>query len=393
MLDEVWLLAVPHLKDRECPESVVKRLRKHHGEENMLLLDAMPEQLMIGTLDTMLEICDRVKKLITTSGIALKRLGRQMVDLLLQYDGKTREDDVMVKKIIDHIKVFDLSPREYLMRFSWMDTVYPPSHPPDVVIQQFDDECRSINNLLTMHIQKYSILQQRLMDLKRKMTGSLLNRDLSDVVVKNRDKIYNSEYIVTLLIVVNRNDADEFYKKYSTIHDHVVSGSAMLVTEDRDSLLFSVACMKVSSKWYAVELRKHRFIPREYEVKETTEDVMIESMSQEHHKAQKKLIQWCRIQFSYLFQAWVHLKFYILFVETKLRFISYPYSVIMIIPPSSSSSRHRLRKCLSREFSYLSKQYREDDRKGRDGIVSAHVDEDSMFYPLAYQRIQFDLFT
>ncbi len=81
-----------------------------------------------------------------------------------------------------------------------------------------------IENDLKGKSQAYNQLKSSLQSMEKKQTGSLLTRNLGDLV-KPEHFVLNSEYLTTLVVVVPLSMLNDWHAKYETLTEKVVPRS------------------------------------------------------------------------------------------------------------------------------------------------------------------------
>ncbi|CDR00145.1 unnamed protein product [Oncorhynchus mykiss] len=81
-----------------------------------------------------------------------------------------------------------------------------------------------IDNDLKARASAYNNLKGNLQNLERKNAGSLLTRSLADIV-KKEDFVIDSEYLITMLVVVPKTSYADWQKTYETLSEMVVPRS------------------------------------------------------------------------------------------------------------------------------------------------------------------------
>ncbi|EDL08792.1 \ATPase, H+ transporting, lysosomal V1 subunit C1, isoform CRA_b, partial [Mus musculus] len=100
-----------------------------------------------------------------------------------------------------------------------------------------------IDNDLKSRASAYNNLKGNLQNLERKNAGSLLTRSLAEIVKKD-DFVLDSEYLVTLLVVVPKLNHNDWIKQYETLAEMVVPRSSNVLSEDQDSYLCNVTLFR-----------------------------------------------------------------------------------------------------------------------------------------------------
>merc|ERR1711962_611734 len=78
-----------------------------------------------------------------------------------------------------------------------------------------------------------------LQSIEKKQTGSLVTRNVADLV-KKEHFVMDSEYLVTLLVVVPLALQPDWNNRYEKLTDMIVPRSSQLIYQDNDHALVSV---------------------------------------------------------------------------------------------------------------------------------------------------------
>ena len=82
-----------------------------------------------------------------------------------------------------------------------------------------------------MKSQAYNALKTSLQSMEKKQTGSLMTRNLGDLV-KKEHFILDSEYLTTMLVVVPISMINDWHAKYETLTDMIVPRSTSMIFQD-----------------------------------------------------------------------------------------------------------------------------------------------------------------
>ena len=92
---------------------------------------------------------------------------------------------------------------------------------------------------LKVKSQAYNALKTSLQSMEKKQTGSLMTRNLGDLV-KKEHFVLDSEYLTTLLVVVPLSNINDWHAKYESLTDMVVPRSTQMIFQDADNALMTV---------------------------------------------------------------------------------------------------------------------------------------------------------
>merc|ERR1719498_325579 len=190
----------------------------------------------------------------------------------------------------------------------------------------------------------------------KKETGSLLARDLTDVltpqVVKDGDFI-NSPHLTTLIMILPLSGVEQFLKGYEKYAENVVPGSAQQFTavkEEDGTQVWRVVLFKNSVDAFMKKVREEKVgTARQFEYSKSAYERMKkqrEELIKEHERQEKMMRGFCKASLSDVMIAWVHIKAMRVFVESVLRFGVPPNFASFIVTPKGNQQA-QMRKALA----------------------------------------------
>ena len=99
--------------------------------------------------------------------------------------------------------------------------------------------------------------------MEKKTTGSLVTRNLGDLV-KKEHFVLDSEYLTTMVVVVPLSMINDWHAKYEKLTDMIVPRSTSMIFQDADHAL-----MTVSLFHKVVDEFKHKVIIKRWSVAES----------------------------------------------------------------------------------------------------------------------------
>ncbi|KAJ1346646.1 V-type proton ATPase subunit C [Parelaphostrongylus tenuis] len=114
---------------------------------------------------------------------------------LVQYFGDVLEDDR--SKLAENLLINNKDIKTYVTKFQWEGAKYPLKQSLKVLSEIIGKQVTQIDNDLKQKSITYNNLKNSLASIDRKTTGSLITKDLADIV-KADDFVLNSEYLQTL---------------------------------------------------------------------------------------------------------------------------------------------------------------------------------------------------
>jgi len=211
-----------------------------------------------------------------------------------------------------------------------------------------------IDNDLKTKAQAYNNLKNSLASIDRKSAGSLITKDLGDIV-KADDFVLGSEYLQTVVVVIPKISIREWEAKYATYADMVVPGSAKRIAEDNEQALYTVTLFQKVFDEYKSNCRENKFIVRDFVYDEQSLKAgknERDKLQQEKAKQYAPLVRWLRINFGEIFSAYVHVKALRVFVESVLRF-GLPVNFQAIIMEPTKNAQKRVRSELQKLYQHL----------------------------------------
>ncbi|GCF01021.1 vacuolar ATP synthase subunit C [Zygosaccharomyces mellis] len=244
---------------------------------------------------------------------------------------------------------------EYLENFQWMTRKFRLDKSIEELMKLITDESTQLDADVRATSTNYNNSKTSLATAERKKTGDLSVRSLHDIV-KPEDFILNSEYLTTLLVAVPKNLRTTFEKTYESLAKNIVPGSASIISQDSEYILYNVHLFKKSVQDFNAAAREKKFIPREFDYSEE----LIDQLKKEHDSAahleqslRTQLVRLAKAAYSDIFINWFHTKALRVFVESVLRYGLPPdfNTKVIAVPPKNLN---RCKAELTEAFGYLS---------------------------------------
>ncbi|NXX16162.1 VATC1 ATPase, partial [Podargus strigoides] len=214
-MTEFWLISAPG--EKTCQQTWEK-LHAATTKNNNLSTNSkfnIPD-LKVGTLDVLVGLSDELAKLDAFVEGVVKKVAQYMADVLEDSKDKVQENLLANGgKVLTTIKIVGTE-KSFKNYPSSSDTV------PFLFIFKGVNQ---IDNDLNLRASAYNNLKGNLQNLERKNAGSLLTRSLADIV-KKEDFVLDSEYLVTLLVIVPKISYNDWVKQYETLAEMVVPRSS-----------------------------------------------------------------------------------------------------------------------------------------------------------------------
>jgi V-type H+-transporting ATPase subunit C len=202
--------------------------------------------------------------------------------------------------------------------------------------------------------QAYNQLKSSLQSMEKKQSGSLLTRNLGDLV-KAEHFVLNSEYLTTLIVVVPIAIMNDWYAKYESMTDKVVPRSTQIIFQDAENSLVTVTLFQRVVDEYKHKARENKFMVRDFvynpEELQAGKNELTKLVT-DKKKQFGPLVRWLKVNFSECYLAWIHIKALRVFVESVLRFgLPVNFQGMMILPQKKTS--RKLRDTLNQLYAHL----------------------------------------
>ncbi|OWK10542.1 hypothetical protein Celaphus_00005295 [Cervus elaphus hippelaphus] len=257
----------------------------------------------------------------------------------------------------------------FVTHFEWDMAKYPAKQPLVSVVDTLAKQLAQIETDLKSRTAAYNTLKTNLENLEKKSMGNLFTRTLSDIVSKE-DFVLDSEYLITLLVIVPK-----------------------LIAEDKEGGLFTVTLFRKVIDDFKTKAKENKFTVREFyydekEIKREREEMtrLLSDKKQQYGP----LLRWLKVNFSEAFIAWIHIKALRVFVESVLRYGLPVNFQAVLLQPHKKSCTKRLREVLNSVFRHL-------DEVAAASILDASVEIPGLqlstqdYFPYVYFHIDLSL--
>uniref|UniRef100_A0A3Q1JRN0 V-type proton ATPase subunit C n=1 Tax=Anabas testudineus TaxID=64144 RepID=A0A3Q1JRN0_ANATE len=410
-MTEFWLISAPG--EKTCQQTWDKMMAATTRTNNLSTNHkfSIPD-LKVGTLDVLVGLSDELAKLDSFVESVVKKVAQYMADVLEDSRDKVQENLLANGGTLMCI-YFDLV--TYITRFQWDMAKYPIKQSLKNISEIISKQITQIDNDLKTRASAYNNLKGNLQNLERKNAGSLLTRSLGDIV-KKEDFVLDSEYLITLLVVVPKTSYSDWDKTYETLAEMVVPRSSNLLCEDNDSGLFSVTLFRKAIDDFKHKARENKFIVRDFQYNEEEMKADKEEMTRLSTDKKKQfvsemcvhlsyclklhfntscisssqgpLVRWLKVNFSEAFIAWIHIKALRVFVESVLRYGLPVNFQAMLLQPSKKTMK-KLREVLNDLYKHLD--------SSAAAIIDSAMDIPGLnlsqqeYYPYVYYKIDCNL--
>ncbi|XP_020296988.1 V-type proton ATPase subunit C [Pseudomyrmex gracilis] len=381
-MTEYWLISAPG--DKTCQQTweTMNNLTSKQHSLSVNYKFHIPD-LKVGTLDQLVGLSDDLGKLDTYV--------EQVTRKVATYLGEVLEDQR--DKLHENLLANNSDLPSYITRFQWDMAKYPIKQSLRNIADIISKQVGQIDADLKTKSTTYNNLKGSLQNLEKKQTGSLLTRNLADLV-KKEHFILDSEYLTTLLVIVPKSNFQEWHACYEKLTDMIVPRSTQLITQDSEYGLFTVTLFKKVMDEFKLHAREKKFIVRDFTYNE--EELAagkneITKLVTDKKKQFGPLVRWLKVNFSECFCAWIHVKALRVFVESVLRYgLPVNFQAILLHPHKKCA--RRLRDVLNQLYAHLDSSATSSAVHNQDNVdIPGLGFGQSDYFPYVYYRINVDM--
>ncbi|XP_036288467.1 V-type proton ATPase subunit C 2 isoform X4 [Pipistrellus kuhlii] len=271
-MSEFWLISAPG--DKENLQAL-ERMNTVTSKSNLSYNTkfAIPD-FKVGTLDSLVGLSDELGKLDAFAESLIKRMAQSVVEVMEDAaKGKAQENLLANGGLKEKMKCLKIDLTSFVTHFEWDMAKYPAKQPLPSLVDTLAKQLAQIETDLKARTAAYSALKATLDSLNQKAQANLFTRTLSDIVSKD-DFVLDSEYLVTLLVIVPTQNYVQWQKTYESLSDMVVPRSTKLICEDKEGGLFTVTLFRKVIDDFKARAKENKFMVREfyYDEKEITRE-------------------------------------------------------------------------------------------------------------------------
>ncbi|KAF6206653.1 hypothetical protein GE061_017889 [Apolygus lucorum] len=383
-MSEYWLISAPGEGSTHKTWETMDNMTSKQNNLSQNYKFHIPD-LKVGTLDQLVGLSDDLGKI---DGFV-----EQVTHKVAQYLGEVLEDHK--DKLHENLMANNMDLPTYVTKFSWDMAKYPIKQSLRNIADIISKQVGQIDAELKVKSSAYNTLKSTLQNIEKKQSGSLLTRNLGDLV-KKEHFILDSEYLVTLLVVVPRILVQDWNNKYERFSEMIVPRSSQVVKMDDDYGLFTVSLFRKAVDDFKTKARENKFVVRDFTYNE--EEMAagkneISKLNTDRRKQFGPLVRWLKVNFSECFCAWIHVKALRVFVESVLRYGLPVNFQAMLLQPHKKSTK-RLRDVLNQLYGHLDSSAQSGGGAGANndsvdipGLGFGQAD----YFPYVYYKINIDM--
>jgi len=379
-MTEYWIISAPGDK---TPQQTFDKLNQETGQRGSSPLSRnfkfnIPE-LKVGTIDSLLGLSDDLGKLDAHAEGVCQKVANYLSDVLEEHQDK-----------LDHyLRAGEATLSNFMHHFQWNVAKYPTKLPLRTISDIIAKLVSQVDTDLRAKSHSYNNLKTNLMNMEKKATGSILMRNLTQIVKKD-DVIVGSEYLQSVLVVVPKAMSKDWVNEYENLTEYVAPRSARLIYEDEEYGLWSVTIFKKVFEEFKYNCGRYKFFVREFQYNDqesNSEQDQLNKLNSDKKRMLGPLLRWLKVNFSEVFIAWMHVKALRIFVESVLRY-GLPVNFQAMVVQPLKKNRQKLRETLNN-------MYKDLDSTG----LSAITDEDAIpgltlgmqeYYAYVYYKVIID---
>ncbi|KAL5701209.1 hypothetical protein ACHQM5_026571 [Ranunculus cassubicifolius] len=328
MASRYWVVSLPV---QSSGSSLWSRLQEEISKKSFdtPLYRFNAPDLRVGTLDSLLSLCDDLVKSNNFVEAVSHKIRRQIEELEKVSgveSGSLTVDGVPVDS--------------YLTRFAWDEAKYPTMSPLREIVDNIHVQVAKIEDDLKVRVAEYNNVRSQLNAINRKQSGSLAVRDLSNLV--KPEDVVASEHLVTLLAVVPKYSQKDWLSCYETLTTYVVPRSSKKLHEDNEYALYTVTLFGRVADNFRTSAREKGFQVRDFEYSPETQESRkqdVERLMQDQETLRSTLLQWCYTCYGEVFSSWMHFCAVRVFAESILRYGLPPSFLSCVLAPSVKSEK------------------------------------------------------
>ena len=361
---------------------------RNQGSLNEVKLDA--SKFKLGSLDSMLLNLERTKKIEMVNENFLKKIEKIYGEL---YPEKRLTSYKLDSKDFGPIDI-----EKFLKKFDWDDIRYPRTASLSDQVKHIEEKVNAMEKNLKVKQQNYTdskAIIAHTMEKKETITH-FVNRDLNETIMEmmreKRSKnikpelFVNSEYLQSLIVFIPKEAYEDFVENYELQNEFILPKSFVEFTEQYGYIMGHLIAFKKVAEDVKISFKdKFKAITKEFafdpEGAQHKEKEKSKIISQ--NKTDKDLlVSTCIESFKEGLVALIHIKMYIVVIDSSLRFGSFnKFKIAMVFFDRSKESRL---------IQNLIKTFAEPDKIDFYGTKEQLNDVED-FFPFVYTNLSISL--
>jgi len=299
----------------------------------------VPNHFKVGSLDNLVSLADEIGKLDHHLEGTIKKIERQYSDIEPNSKLKIENPNPGVQET--------LAPEIYLANFKWNNSKYPPTKSLAELSSLIEERLRTMDEDVKNKAAKFQESRNVVSAFSKKESGNLITKDLTEVLtskVCSQNDFVFTENLKTLCVILPRKDTNKWLETYEFLDEGVVPRSTkQFQVEDKDNLtIWRVVLLAASTDSFTAACKSNKWVVREYCLDPeyiSNQQESKEKAKQSYQHQHNLLSRSCKVSFSELYIALVHLKAMRVFVESVLRYSLPPQFYCACITPEQGREK------------------------------------------------------
>jgi len=293
----------------------------------------------LGSLDSMLLNLERAKKIEMVTENFLKRIEKAHTDLC--------PDKKLTSYKLDSKDFGPIDIEKFLKKFDWDDIRYPRTASLSDQIKNIEEKIASMEKNIKVKQQNFSDSKAIIANTVEKKDNitNFINRDLNETITELlkdkriktlRPEIFvNSEYLQSCIVFVPKEAIDSFNETYELQNEFILPKSFVEITENYGYVMGHLVVFKKSFEMVKIAFKdKYKAVTKDFvfdpegasnKQKEKT------AVLAQNETDRDLLISTCIEAFKESLVALIHIKVYVVVIDSSLRFGSFTNFKIALI--------------------------------------------------------------
>jgi V-type H+-transporting ATPase subunit C len=288
----------------------------------------------LGNFDNMMLNYENVQKIESTVEGLLKRIQKAYLDVEPKAD--------LQKMMVESKENGNVDPETFVLKFKWDDSKYPRNQQLVDLLKIITQRITTVDNNLKNKLQAYVDTKNSSMNISKKETGSIFNRNLNELFVSSKaikpSDFVNTPQLQTMIAIVPEKEVGKWNSTYESLNDYIVPKSSKEIpvgSEVGPYKLFRFVFLRKMAEDVVNEARnKYKWTIREFTY--DTEEIMKKEEQRQKLATQAtsdidNLKKTCTESFKDIYSTFIHLKFLKVIIDSQMRFGSPDDYLVLLV--------------------------------------------------------------
>ena len=250
---EYLIISVPLEKENKTFKSVHKKFVTKNKPCQVVKFPVPPE-FRVGTLNVLMDLPTKLQDLEIHCD--------SVIHELISYMGKIKKGEQ--SELLDNFPMNNEFLDKLILQYNWNRAKFFPKDSLENLYSTLSNKIENISEIFKTRSQTYNQVIQNVEKIQRQQSDeSLLTRNLSSIVPKEA-LVLDSEYMVTLLVVVAKTHFKKWSSSYYNMSQFVVPNSSNMIFQDENHGLFTVTLFKMFSDEFKAKAVENKFSVRDF---------------------------------------------------------------------------------------------------------------------------------